>query len=85
LPCNAGEKIVQHKALAHPAQQPALCRYFENWDAYFGQPINEYTRWLRAVQDEAMRMAIDDLLKMVENNGENIRGKSIILMPALIP
>jgi len=85
LPCKAGEKIVRHKALANPAEQPALCRYFENWEAYFKQPKNEYSRWLRTVKNEAMSMAIDYLLKIAENNGEHIRGESIILMPALIP
>ncbi len=64
----ADEKVVQHKALANPAEQPALCRYFEDWEAYFGQPIKEYSRWLRAVQDESMSIVIVDLLKMSEHN-----------------
>ncbi len=64
---NADERITQHKTLANPVEQPALCRYFEDWEAYFGQPLNEYSRWLRAVQDESMSMIIVDLLKISQH------------------
>ncbi len=63
---SADEKFAQHKKIANPVEQPALCRKFKDWDSYFEQPINEYSLWLKAVQDDLISMIIVDLLKLSE-------------------
>ena len=64
---NADERVVEQKKLAIPTEQPAMCRYFESWEAYFGQPIEQYSSWLKAMNQEALSMIVVDLLKLAEN------------------
>jgi len=63
---SADERFSQHKTVANPAEQPVLCREFKDWESYFEQPINEYSLWLKAVQDDLISMIIVDLLKLSE-------------------
>jgi len=59
---NADQQMPKHKELANPVDHPALCRPFEGWERYFGQPIEEYRAWLKAANDEAFGMVMLDLV-----------------------
>ena len=62
---NADEQMPKHKASANCVDNPAMCRPFEGWERYFGQPLEEYRAWLKAANDEAFGMVVLDVIGLL--------------------
>ncbi len=58
---NADETVVGYKSIATASEQPALCRYFPDWETYFGQSPQEYSQWLKALNEDVVPMHILEL------------------------
>jgi hypothetical protein len=65
---NADEKMWNHKQIAIPSEQPAFCRHFSSWEEYFGRPIDEYSKWLADMNDEAASMHIVELIQIARDS-----------------
>lgn len=65
---NADDRMWNHKQQAIHSEQPAMCRHFSNWKDYFGRPIDEYSKWLKDINSEAMSMNIVELIQISKDS-----------------
>lgn len=61
---NADDAMRNHFKIANKAEQPEMSRKFKDAEEYFNRPINEYSRWILDINEEAFDMVILDLLKL---------------------
>jgi cytidylate kinase len=56
--------IFEHRKIASIYEQPAMTRYFVDWEWFFNRPEDEYINWLTASTEEQFSMVIVDLIRL---------------------
>lgn len=65
---HADDYIFEHKRMASLYEQPAMTRYFVDWEWFFNRPEEEYIQWLQTSSEEQLSMIIVDLIKLSNEN-----------------
>lgn len=58
------EHFSSHQKLADPTLQRAMCKHFENADAFFGRSVAEYKNWLIENTREQLDFVLLDLIRL---------------------
>lgn len=61
------EQFPAHQKIADPSFQPAMTRYFQNADEFFGRSVEEYGKWLIDNSREQFDFALLDLIRLSQN------------------
>jgi len=68
IPYHTDDYFFKHKKMATLHEQPAMTRYFVNWEWFFNRPAEDYIQWLQASSQEQLSMIMADLLKISSSN-----------------
>ncbi len=58
------ELYTEHRGIANPQEQPAMCSPVESWESFFNQPKDEYLKALGDASQEQMSMIVSDLVRL---------------------
>lgn len=71
---NADNMYHEHRKLAIPTEQPAMCHHFADAETYFSRPVDEYVRWLCDINHEELSMIVCDLIRLAEKGPVILEG-----------
>ena len=57
----------RHQEISDPAFQPAMNKFFQNADAFFGRTVEEYKQWLINNSREQLEFVLLDLIRLSQN------------------